>query len=61
MSYKHISGSPKTQTDQHDQLQREAFLEAFNNIYEPHRADQSGTCAVAHNAAKPARKTEGVA
>lgn len=58
MPYKDVSDLPKAQTDQYDQHQKEAFLKAFNKAYEEYNHDESRAFAVAHTAAKQARKKE---
>lgn len=58
MPYKDISDLPKSQVDQYDRHQKQAFLEAFNNAYEEYGGDESQAFAVAHHAAKQAGKSE---
>jgi cation transport regulator len=58
MPYKDISELPKAQVDQYDEHQKKAFLEAFNHAYEEYGHDESRAFAVAHTAAKHARKKE---
>jgi cation transport regulator len=58
MPYRDISELPKAQTDQYDQHQKDAFLKAFNKAYEEYNHDESRAFAVAHHAAKQARKKE---
>ena len=59
MPYRDISDLPKAQTDQYSQHQKEAFLKAFNSAYEEYGHDESRAYAVAHHAAKAARRKEG--
>ena len=54
MPYRSISDLPKTQTDQYNPHQKEAFLKAFNSAYEEYGHDESRAFAVAHHAAKQA-------
>ncbi len=56
MPYAHIGDLPAAQTDQYTQHQKQAFLKAFNNAYREYRGDESRAFAVAHTAAKRARK-----
>jgi cation transport regulator len=49
-----VSDLPKTQTDQYNAHQKEAFLKAFNNAYDEYGGDESRAFAVAHAAAKKA-------
>jgi cation transport regulator len=54
MPYRTVSDLPKTQTDQYNAHQKEAFLKAFNNAYDEYGGDESRAFAVAHAAAKKA-------
>jgi cation transport regulator len=58
MPYKDISELPKAQVDQYDEHQKQAFLKAFNSAYEEYKHDESRAFAVAHHAAKQARRKE---
>ncbi len=59
MPYDSISDLPKSQVDQYDRHQKEAFLKAFNNAYHEYHGDESQAFAVAHHAAKEAGADEG--
>ena len=39
MPYRTIQDLPKAQTDQYNDHQKKAFLEAFNSAYEKHKDD----------------------
>ena len=54
MPYQSIDDLPKAQTDQYNNHQRKAFLEAFNNAYKEYGGDERRAFAVAHSAAKHA-------
>lgn len=54
MPYQSIADLPKAQTDQYNDHQKKAFLEAFNNAYKEYHADERRAFAVAHSAAKRA-------
>ena len=41
MPYRTIADLPKAQTDQYNQHQKKAFLEAFNSAYEKYKDDES--------------------
>ena len=58
MPYRDTSELPKAQVDQYDEHQKQVFLKAFNNAYEEYGHDESRAFAVAHHAAKQARKKE---
>lgn len=57
MPYRSVADLPKAQTDQYDEHQKKAFLEAFNHAYEEYRGDEHRAFAVAHAAAKRAGGT----
>jgi cation transport regulator len=52
--YQTIGDLPKAQTDQYNEHQKKAFLEAFNNAYREYGGDEHRAFAVAHAAAKRA-------
>jgi cation transport regulator len=52
--YRTIGDLPKAQTDQYNEHQKKAFLEAFNNAYREYGGDEQRAFAVAHAAAKRA-------
>jgi len=54
--YKSISNLPREQVRKYTPHQKKAFLEAFNNAYKEYAGDESKAFAVAHHAAKQARK-----
>jgi len=54
MPYRTIADLPKAQTDQYNEHQKKAFLEAFNSAYKEYHHDESRAFAVAHHAAKQA-------
>jgi len=54
--YKSISDLPREQVRKYTPHQKKAFLEAFNNAYKEYAGDESKAFAVAHHAAKQARK-----
>ena len=56
MPYRSIEDLPKAQTDQYNEHQKKAFLEAFNNAYDEYDGDESKAFAVAHHAAKQAKE-----
>ena len=58
MPYAKISDLPKEQVDQYSHHQKEAFMAAFNNAHEEYGHDESRAFAVAHSAAKRARKID---
>ena len=58
MPYNSVADLPKTQTDQYNAHQKEAFLKAFNSAYEQYGHDESRAFAVAHHAAQQAGKKE---
>jgi cation transport regulator len=49
-----VNDLPKSQTDQYNPHQKEAFLKAFNNAYKEYGGDEHRAFAVAHSAAKKA-------
>jgi cation transport regulator len=57
MPYRSLADLPKAQTDQYNEHQKKAFLEAFNNAYEEYGGDEHRAFAVAHTAAKRAGDT----
>lgn len=59
MPYQSISDLPKAQTDQYNEHQKRAFLEAFNNAYREYKGDEHRAFAVAHAAAKRAGEKAG--
>jgi cation transport regulator len=54
MPYNTIGDLPKAQTDQYNEHQKRAFLEAFNSAYKDYGGDEHRAFAVAHAAAKRA-------
>jgi cation transport regulator len=54
MPYRTVSDLPKAQTDQYDEHQKKAFLEAFNHAFDEYHGDEHRAFAVAHAAAKRA-------
>ena len=54
MPYQSIADLPKAQTDQYNEHQKKAFLEAFNNAYREYNGHEHRAFAVAHSAAKRA-------
>ncbi len=58
MPYDSISDLPKSQVDQYDHHQKEAFLKAFNHAYHEYHGDEGQAFAVAHDAAKRAGADE---
>ena len=54
MPYDSIEDLPKSQTDQYNHHQKEAFLKAFNSAYKEYDGDEHRAFAVAHAAAKRA-------
>ena len=54
MPYRNVADLPKAQTDQYNEHQKKAFLEAFNNAYDQYGHDEHRAFAVAHSAAKKA-------
>jgi len=59
MPYRTIADLPEAQTDQYNEHQKKAFLEAFNNAYKEYHQDESRAFAVAHHAAKQAGQRPG--
>jgi cation transport regulator len=59
MPYDSVSDLPKSQTDQYNAHQKEAFLKAFNNAWKEYGGDESRAFAVAHAAAKRAGEKPG--
>lgn len=59
MPYRTIADLPKAQTDQYNEHQKKAFLEAFNNAYKEYHDDEHRAFAVAHTAAKRAGERPG--
>ena len=59
MPYNSIDDLPKAQTDQYNEHQKKAFLEAFNSAYEKYKDDESHAFAIAHSAAKRAGEKQG--
>jgi cation transport regulator len=59
MPYRSIADLPQAQTDQYNEHQKKAFLEAFNNAYKEYGGDESRAFAVAHTAAKRAGERPG--
>ncbi len=59
MPYDSISDLPKSQVDQYDRHQKEAFLQAFNHAYQEYHGDESQAFAMAHHAAKEAGRSGG--
>jgi cation transport regulator len=59
MPYRSIEDLPKAQTDQYNEHQKKAFLEAFNSAYEKHKDDEGRVFAIAHSAAKKAGERPG--
>jgi cation transport regulator len=59
MPYDRIEDLPKSQTDQYNHHQKEAFLKAFNSAYKEYGGDEHRAFAVAHAAAKRAGDKEG--
>jgi cation transport regulator len=47
MPYRYVSGIAEAQTDQHDKHQREAFLKAFDNVFERYGHGESCSLTVA--------------
>jgi len=58
MPYERVEDLPQSQVDQYTPHQREAFLKAFNNALQEYGGDEHKAFAVAHSAAKKARKHE---
>ncbi len=56
MPYSHVAQLPPAQTDQYSQHQKRAFLKAFNNAFKEYAGDEARAFAVAHTAAKRARR-----
>ena len=54
-----IADLPKAQTDQYNEHQKRAFLEAFNSAYDEYGGDEHRAFAVAHAAAKRAGERPG--
>lgn len=59
MPYDTIGDLPKAQTDQYNEHQKRAFLEAFNSAYKDYGGDEHRAFAVAHAAAKRAGERPG--
>lgn len=59
MPYDAIGDLPKAQTDQYNEHQKRAFLEAFNSAYKDYGGDEHRAFAVAHAAAKRAGERPG--
>jgi cation transport regulator len=62
MPYRTIADLPKAQTDQYNDHQKKAFLEAFNSAYEKYKdedGDEGRVFAIAHSAAKRAGERPG--
>jgi cation transport regulator len=59
MPYRTIADLPKAQTDQYNQHQKKAFLEAFNSAYGKYKDDEGHAFAIAHSAAKKAGEKSG--
>jgi cation transport regulator len=59
MPYNMIRDLPEAQTDQYNEHQKRAFLEAFNNAYKDYGGDEHRAFAVAHAAAKRAGERPG--
>lgn len=59
MSYRDPSDLPEAQTDHYDKNQKEAFLKAFDDVFD--RNSESRAFAVGQHAAKCAGKREGAA
>ena len=59
MPYSSLADLPKAQTDQYNEHQKRAFLEAFNNAFREYHGDEHRAFAVAHAAAKRAGSKEG--
>jgi cation transport regulator len=59
MPYRTVDELPKAQTDQYNEHQKRAFLEAFNNAYSEYGGDEHRAFAVAHAAAKRAGEKPG--
>ena len=59
MPYDTIGDLPKAQTDQYNEHQKRAFLEAFNSAYKDYGGDEHRAFAVAHAAAKRAGEPPG--
>ena len=59
MPYRTIQDLPKAQTDQYNDHQKKAFLEAFNSAYEKYKDDEGHAFAIAHAAAKRAGERPG--
>jgi cation transport regulator len=59
MPYNSVSDLPKAQTDQYNEHQKKAFLEAFNNAFREYHGDEHRAFAVAHSAAKRAGEKAG--
>jgi cation transport regulator len=59
MPYRTIEDLPQAQTDQYNDHQKKAFLEAFNNAYEKYKDDEGRAFAIAHSAAKRAGERPG--
>lgn len=57
MPYSRIADLPKSQVDQYDDHQKEAFLKAYNHAEQEYH-DEHQAFAVAHAAAKQAGKKE---
>lgn len=59
MPYRSIEDLPQAQTDQYNDHQKKAFLEAFNKAYEKYKDDEGRAFAIAHSAAKKAGERPG--
>jgi cation transport regulator len=59
MPYNTIRDLPEAQTDQYNEHQKRAFLQAFNNAYKDYGGDEHRAFAVAHAAAKRAGERPG--
>lgn len=56
MPYQSIEELPEALVRGYDEMQRRAFLEAYNRAYEKYSQDEATALASAHQAAKEARK-----
>jgi cation transport regulator len=59
MPYQSIGDLPEAQTDQYNEHQKKAFLDAFNNAYREYGGNEHRAFAVAHAAAKRAGEKPG--
>ncbi len=56
MPYQSITDLPEALVQGYDEMQRRAFLDAYNRAYEKYSHDEATALASAHQAAQEARK-----